>query len=58
MESLPVQYYANKNAWMTSGIFKNWLISWDMELQYKERKILLLVDNCAAHPHLDSLKNI
>ena len=58
MESLLVQYYANKNAWMTSGIFKNWLMSWDMELQYKERKILLLVDNCAAHPHLDSLKNI
>ena len=45
MESLPVQYYANKNAWMTSGIFKNWLMSWDMELQYKERKILLLVDS-------------
>ena len=36
MESLPVQYYANKNAWMTSGIFKNWLMSWDMELQYRE----------------------
>ena len=52
MESLPVQYYANKNAWMTSGIFKNWLMSWDMELQYKERNILLLVDNCAAHPHV------
>ena len=45
MESLPVQYYVNKNAWMTSGIFKNWLMSWDMELQYKERTILLLVDS-------------
>jgi hypothetical protein len=22
------------------------------------RKILLVLDNCAAHPHLDSLKNI
>ena len=58
MESLPVQYYANKNTWMASGVFKKWLMSWDMELQCKERKILLLVDNCAAHPHLDSLKNI
>jgi hypothetical protein len=29
-----------------------------MELQQKLRKILLVLDNCAAHPHLDSLKNV
>ena len=58
MEGLPVEYHANKNAWMTSEIFQNWLTSWDVELQHKQRKILLLVDNCAAHPHLDNLKNI
>jgi hypothetical protein len=31
-------------------------MSWDAELQQKWRKILLVFDNCAAHPHLDSLK--
>jgi hypothetical protein len=33
-------------------------MSWDVELQRKSAKILLVLDNCAAHPHLDSLKNI
>ncbi|XP_035212025.1 tigger transposable element-derived protein 6-like [Stegodyphus dumicola] len=58
MEGLPVEYHANKNAWMTSEIFRNWLTSWDRNLQHKKRKILLIVDNCAAHPHLDNLQNI
>jgi hypothetical protein len=43
---------------MTSEISKKWLMSWDAELQWIWRKILLVLDNCAAYPHLDSLKNI
>jgi hypothetical protein len=58
MDHLPVLYYANKNLWMTSEIAKKWLMSWDVKLQWKSRKILLALDNCAVHPHLDSLKNI
>jgi hypothetical protein len=58
MDSLPVLYYANKVEWMTSEIFKKWLMNWDVELQWKSRKILLVLDNCAAHHHLESLKNI
>jgi hypothetical protein len=49
MDSLPVEYYANKNAWMTSEIFKKWLMRWDVELQRKLRKVLIL-DICTAHP--------
>jgi hypothetical protein len=29
-----------------------------MELQWKSRTILIVLDNCAAHPHMVSLKNI
>jgi hypothetical protein len=58
MDSLPFLYYANKNVWMTSEIFKKWPMSWNMELQQISRKDLLVQDNCAAHPHSDSLKNI
>jgi hypothetical protein len=47
-----------KNVWMTSEIYKKWLKSWDMELQWKLRKIVLVLDNCAADLHLDFLKNI
>ncbi|CAK9828167.1 Tigger transposable element-derived protein 4 [Anthophora retusa] len=57
--SLPVEYHANRNAWMTSDIFKQWLIRWDVELQRESRKILLILDNCAAHPKCsECLKNI
>jgi hypothetical protein len=58
MDSLPVLHHVNKNAWMTVEIFKKRLISCDVELQRKSRKIMLVLENCAAHPHLDSLKNI
>jgi hypothetical protein len=46
-----------KNAWMTSEICKNFVMSSDVELQRKSREILLVLGNCAAHPHLESLKN-
>ncbi|XP_016659158.1 tigger transposable element-derived protein 4-like [Acyrthosiphon pisum] len=46
VKTLPVDYKANKSAWMTAAIFKDWLINWDKELN---RNILLLIDNCPAH---------
>jgi hypothetical protein len=58
MDSLPVLYYANKSTWMTSETFRRWLMSWEVELRQKSRKDMLLLDNFAAHPHLDCLKNI
>jgi hypothetical protein len=47
-----------KTAWITSKICRKLLICWDVELQRKPRTNLLVHDNCAAHPYLDSLKNI
>ena len=41
--------------WMTSVIFNDWLVKWDLELK---RKIVLLVDNCTAHTNNSLLKNI
>ena len=58
IDSLPVQYHANKNAWMTSVLFEKWLTDWDRELKPKSSNILLILDNCAAHPNLDCLTNI
>lgn len=52
----PVSYTANKTAWKTSVIFGDWLKSWDAEL--KNRKIVLLVDNCIAHNSPSVLRNI
>jgi len=54
VKCLPVDYYANTNAWMTS-VFNEWLIKWDKQLN---NKIVLLIDNCPAHVVNVSLKHI
>jgi hypothetical protein len=43
---------------MTSDLFEAELRHWDRELRLQKRKILLLVDNCPAHPMLEKLENI
>ena len=58
MNTLPVIYLANHNARMTSVLFQEWITAWDAALAKDRRKILLLVDNYTAHPHIDMLKNI
>lgn len=56
IKRLPVTYKANKSAWMTSQLFEEEVRKWDADL--KDRKILLLLDNCPAHPRICNLKNI
>ncbi|KAF0762407.1 tigger transposable element-derived protein 4-like [Aphis craccivora] len=56
IKRLPVTYKADKSAWMTSILFEEEIRKWDAEL--KGRKVLLLVDNCPAHPNLSNLINI
>ena len=55
---LPVTYRWNTKAWLTGVIFMEWISEWDRELREAGRRILLLVDNCSAHPALDTLTNI
>jgi len=54
VKKLPFEYRSNKTAWMTSYIFSEWLTRWDRTLK---RDILLLVDNCTAHPQDVRLKH-
>lgn len=52
-------YAANKKAWMTSSLFIRYLNEWDSRLRMKNRKILLALDNCSAHPDINqTLTNI
>ncbi|XP_018577994.1 tigger transposable element-derived protein 4-like [Anoplophora glabripennis] len=56
IKQFPVTYKANKSAWMTSQFFEE-VRKWDAEL--KGWKILLLVDNnCSAHPFITNLRTI
>lgn len=49
---LPVKYVSNKKAWMTSSYFDKWLNWLNNKMKLANRNILLLVDNCSAHPNL------
>ncbi len=50
--SFGVQYSHNKRAWMTSILFSEWLRKLNNKMSLANRKILLFVDNCSAHPDL------
>jgi hypothetical protein len=59
VKKLRVTYYANSKAWMTSGIFRDFLHALDASLSALGRKIVLFTDNCAAHsPDTSCLRNI
>ena len=56
---LPVQYEANRKAWMISDLFSSWLMNLDKKFVRAGRKIVLVIDNCPAHPNIEaSLKAI
>ncbi|VVC35212.1 DDE superfamily endonuclease domain, partial [Cinara cedri] len=57
LQAAIVEYHSNKNAWMTSTIFIEWLQRWNTELDKTKKAICLILDNCTAHPNV-SLKNI
>ena len=58
VKSLPVNYEANKKTWMTSSMFEQWIKDLDRSMTRQKRKILLFVDNCLAHPHIQNLKSV
>ena len=55
---LPVTYCSNKKAWMTAALFQQWLDKLNSKRKCEGRSILLLVDNCSAHPdiHFSNVK--
>ncbi|GFR95908.1 tigger transposable element-derived protein [Elysia marginata] len=58
LSKLPVRYRNSANAWMTGFLFKEWLYEWDNKLKIQDRRVLLLFDNCTAHPAVDDLQMI
>ncbi|UYV81478.1 TIGD6 [Cordylochernes scorpioides] len=56
--NIPSNYHFNKKAWMTGEIFTDWLKKLDQIFKRRERKILLILDNCPAHQIPEGLQNI
>ncbi|CAB3252374.1 unnamed protein product [Arctia plantaginis] len=58
VKTLPVDYANNTKAWMTKILFKDWLKKVDKQMKINRKKILLFIDNCAAHTDLPTLANV
>lgn len=58
VKSLPVWYEANSKAWITQNLFEQYLRKLDRRYEQQNRKVLMFVDNCGAHGHIDNLKAI
>jgi hypothetical protein len=56
IKQLPTQYEANRKAWMNSELFTSWLRKFDQKMHRQKRKVLMVVDNCPAHPRVLNLK--
>jgi hypothetical protein len=55
---LPVEYTANKKAWMVSSLFESYVTNLDKCMTAQNRKIVLIIDNCPAHPEIDGLRSV
>jgi len=51
-------YNAQTKAWMTGNRFSQWLKEVDIHMMKQNRKILLIIDNCPAHPKDVPLNNV
>lgn len=58
IKRLPCEYKNQARAWMTGDLFVTWLKDLDQKMVKTNRKILLFVDNCPAHPKNVNLKNV
>lgn len=58
VNSLPCDYRSSRKAWMTTGIFNEWLVKFDEEMKRNKRRILLLIDNCSPHNETPKLECI
>ena len=58
MKNLPCKYKSQKESWMDSQIFEEWVRKLDPTFQMEGRKISLLIDNCPAHPSVSDLTNV
>ncbi|XP_057310302.1 tigger transposable element-derived protein 6-like [Hydractinia symbiolongicarpus] len=56
--SLPCRYRAQKKSWMDSSLFEEWVREIDAMFLKEGRKIVLIIDNCPAHPDVGGLSNI
>ena len=58
VRNLPYRYRAQRKSWMTAELFEEWVRLLDRKFSAANRKIVLIIDNCTAHPHVEQLDSI
>ena len=58
VRNLPCGYKSQKKSWMDGQLFAEWLMALDKKFLKDDRNILMLVDNCPAHPDVPNLHAI
>ena len=58
VKHLPCEYKSQKNSWMNSEIFEEWVRKLDRKFRADDRNIVLIIDNCPAHPSISNLTNV
>ena len=56
--NIPFRYRSQKKACMYGILFKEWLHELNCEFEMQVRKIVMIVNNCPAHPEVSGLKAI
>ena len=55
---LPCRYRNQRKSWMNGKLFEEWFRELDRKFAFEGRNVTFVIDNCAAHPHIDNLKSI
>ena len=58
VRNIPICYRAQRKSWMTAELFEEWVRQLDRKFSAVNRKIALIIDNCAAHPLVEQLNSI
>ena len=58
VRNLLCRYRSQKKAWMDGTFFEEWLHELHRKFEMQGRKVVMIVDNCPAHPEVSGLKAI
>ena len=58
IKKLPCRYRAQTKSGMDSILFEEWVREINKIFQAEERNVVLIVDNCPAHPTIEDLSNL
>ena len=58
VRNLPCRYQSQKKAWMDGTLFEEWLCELDRKFKMLGKKIVMIINNCPAHPERSRLKAV